>query len=146
MSKAVLFTDAVIHTGRDEAHTASSMLVKNGRIAALDPAETGNARVVSLDGRHVYPCIIDGHIHLLPTVVTSTGFTVCRIENGAVAPHRLDDVADGLGGNPWPGGVMNQDNCILGIYLRPCGQFLQNAQAIVYRLLSCLAAFAEEQS
>ena len=92
MSKALLFTDAVIHTGRDEAHTASSMLVKNGRVVSLDPADAGNSQVVSLGGRHVYPCIIDGHIHLLPTVVTSTGFTVCRIENGAVVPHNIDGV------------------------------------------------------
>ena len=55
---------------------------------------TRGAERVSLGGRHVYPCLIDGHIHLLPTVVTSTGFHVCDIENGRVEPHDLAGVRE----------------------------------------------------
>ena len=96
MAHRIWFTDAVVHTGRTEQETASSLLVEDGRIAALDPraADTRGAERVSLGGRHVYPCLIDGHIHLLPTVVTSTGFHVCDIENGRVEPHDLAGVRE----------------------------------------------------
>jgi len=91
--KKTLFTDAIIHTGRTEEETFSSMLVENGYIKALDPKDTEGAKVVSLGGKHVYPCCIDGHIHLLPTVVLmGQGFDVCKIENGAVVPSDLAGV------------------------------------------------------
>lgn len=103
MGKRILFTDAVIHTGRFEKECYSSMLVENGYIKALDPRDTKGAETVSLGGRHIYPCIIDGHVHLLPTIVVlGQGFDVCRIENGAVVPSdlagvekRLRDFAEG---------------------------------------------------
>lgn len=93
MKRAILYTDAVIHTMRSESDTARSMLVENGRITALDVDEAAGARVLSLGGRHVYPCLIDGHVHLLYTVVLSgSGFDLCRIENGAITPRDMAGV------------------------------------------------------
>jgi predicted amidohydrolase YtcJ len=89
LKNSILFTDAVIHTGKSEADTASSMLVKNGRIVSLDDSDCGDSEKISLNGRHVYPCLIDGHMHLLQTVITSVGFTVCKIVNGTVEPHDI---------------------------------------------------------
>lgn len=92
--KRTLFTDAVIHTGESETETFSSMLVENGRIAELDPKDVKGAKVVSLGGLHVYPCLIDGHLHLLQTIVASTGFTVCTIENGRIEPETMAGVEE----------------------------------------------------
>ena len=84
-----------------EENTADSMLVENGKIAALsmtrEEAEQtfgrGKVKIVSLRGQHVYPCLIDGHVHLLQTIVLlAEGFDVCRIENGGVVPRNLAGV------------------------------------------------------
>lgn len=92
MGKAVLFTDVTVHTGRSETDTASSMLVEDGRVAALDVAP-GGVRRVSLGGRHAYPCLIDGHTHLLSTVVLAAeGFDVCRITERGVEPADMAGV------------------------------------------------------
>jgi len=105
--KKILYKNAVIHTMESETATASSMLVENGYIAALDVAYAEGAEVVDLKGQHVYPCMLDGHTHLLPTVVLAgNGFEICRIENGAVVPNtmagiekRLREFAEGKGKN-----------------------------------------------
>ncbi len=95
--RRILFTDAVIHTGRSETEIASSMLVESGRIAALDPASPPPCTRVSLRGKHVYPCLIDGHTHLLSTVVVAgAGFDVCEIEKGGVAPADMAGVEQRL--------------------------------------------------
>ena len=93
--RPILFTDGLIHTMESEEAVASAMLVENGRIQILDPTpeQAKGARVVSLAGRHVYPCLIDGHVHLLYTVVLlAAGFDVCRIADGKVLPEDLEGV------------------------------------------------------
>lgn len=93
MAQSILFTDAVVHTGRTEAETFRHMLVKDGRVAALfdgKPPAKSCGREVSLGGAHVFPCLIDAHVHLLPSIVLlAAGFEACRIENGRVEPHDL---------------------------------------------------------
>ncbi|HWQ59403.1 MAG TPA: amidohydrolase family protein [Clostridia bacterium] len=93
MAKPVLFTDAVFHTGRTEVEAFRHMLVKNGRVEALvdeEPPAGSYSRAVSLGGAHVFPCLVDAHVHLLPTIVLlAAGFEACRIENGRVEPHDL---------------------------------------------------------
>lgn len=99
--KRVLFTDAVIHTMESEKAFATSMLVENGVIRALSVTRKeaeqlcgpGNVTCVSLQGRHVYPCMTDGHVHLLQTLVLlAEGFDVCRIQSGGVVPDSLAGV------------------------------------------------------
>ena len=93
----ILYTDAIIHTMDSESSVARSMLVKSGRIAALDVESSPGARIVSLGGRHVYPCLIDGHVHLLPTVVLAgNGFEICRIADGAVVPRDMAGIERAL--------------------------------------------------
>ena len=97
--KKILFTDAVIHTMEKKDTVASAMLVEEGRIKMLDPApeQMKGSRVVSLKGRHVYPCLIDGHVHLLYTVVLlAAGFDVCRILDGKVIPENMKGVERAL--------------------------------------------------
>lgn len=95
--KRILYKDAVIHTMESEDAAASSMLVENGRITALDVESADGAEEVSLGGRHVYPCLIDGHVHLLPTVVLSAaGFDLCKIQDGKVVPDCLAEIEEKL--------------------------------------------------
>jgi len=93
VAKPALYTDAVIHTGRTEAETFCHMLVENGRVAALyeqKPPRESYGREVSLGNRHVYPCLIDAHVHLLPTIVLlAAGFEACSIANGRVEPRDM---------------------------------------------------------
>lgn len=97
--RRILYKDAVIHTMESEETTASSMLVENGRIKALNVETADGAQTVSLGGRHVYPCLIDGHVHLLPTVVLSAaGFDLCKIQDGKVAPDCLAEIEKKLRG------------------------------------------------
>ncbi len=91
--KRILYKNAVIHTMESETATASSMLVENGYISALNVEAAQGAEIVDLKGQHVYPCMIDGHTHLLSTVVLAgNGFEICSIENGAVTPDTMDGI------------------------------------------------------
>ncbi|NLZ69375.1 MAG: amidohydrolase family protein [Spirochaetales bacterium] len=92
MAKTILFTDAIIHTMQEDYPLASSMLVQKGRIVALDPRNVKRAKIVSLKGQHVYPCLIDSHLHLLPTLVAFTGFKLSTITEGKVLPSTLKGV------------------------------------------------------
>lgn len=93
MGKSILFEDAIIHTGRTEEETFSSMLVKDGRIVELNPKSANGAKRISLGGKHVYPCLIDGHVHLLYTVVMAgQGFDICTISDGNVVPNTMECV------------------------------------------------------
>lgn len=97
MAKRILFTDCIIHTGRAKNDVAHSMLVQSGRIIALDAADSKGAKKVSLAGRHIYPCLIDSHLHLLATVVLAAGgFDLCRIENEQVVPDALCGIEKSL--------------------------------------------------
>ncbi|MDO4572599.1 MAG: amidohydrolase family protein [Clostridia bacterium] len=93
MARTLFFTDAIIHTGRAEGETAASMLVRDGRVLALDTEPEGRHERIPLGGRHVYPCLIDGHMHLLPTVVlAAAGFDLCHIGERGVEPHDLKGI------------------------------------------------------
>lgn len=100
--RQTLFTNALIHTGRTEAEVFSAMLVEKGHIKALYSAEEaaayrGKAKVVDLQGRHVYPCLIDGHVHMLLTIaVMAMGFNLCQITARGVEPNTMKGVEERL--------------------------------------------------
>jgi predicted amidohydrolase YtcJ len=65
----LIVTDAVFVTMAPSAGPAEAMLVRDGRIAALGPAEevraaAAGAKVVRLDGATVIPGLIDAHCHV----------------------------------------------------------------------------------
>ncbi|MGN1442322.1 MAG: amidohydrolase family protein, partial [Acutalibacteraceae bacterium] len=100
--RKTLFTNAVIHTGRTESEVFSSMLTENGVIKELYPTEKApvpgkNTKVIDLKGQHVYPCLIDAHVHMLLTVaVMAMGFNICEITAEGVQPHTLKGVEERL--------------------------------------------------
>src|SRR6516225_1831823 len=75
----VLLTDADIVTMAARAGPARSMLVRDGQIAAVGPAERvgaaaePGARVAGLDGAAVIPGLIDAHCHLCDVGYLASG-------------------------------------------------------------------------
>jgi predicted amidohydrolase YtcJ len=75
----VLVTDADIVTMAAGAEPARSMLVLDGRIAAVGPAERVHGaappgtRVVRLEGAAVIPGLIDAHCHLCDVGYLASG-------------------------------------------------------------------------
>lgn len=97
MSREILFTNGVFHSGLTESDTFSHMTVRGGRITGTyrERPRGSFASVQDLGGQHVYPCLIDAHVHLLLTVaVMAMGFSVCEITPGGVEPHTIDGVAE----------------------------------------------------
>lgn len=93
--KKILYYDGVIHSGVTEQETFSAMEVTEGKITGLfDKAPDKKYRKrISLGGRHVYPCLIDGHMHLLYTIaVMAKGFNVCEITADGVVPDTIAGV------------------------------------------------------
>lgn len=86
-----LYKNAVFHSNIDEQDTFAYMTVDKGRITGtykLHPE--GRFEEVDLKGRHVFPCLIDGHTHMLLTVaVLAMGFNICEIGSEGVEPKTM---------------------------------------------------------
>jgi len=93
--KKMLYYDGIFHSGVTEQDTFAAMEVTDGKITAVYdcvPKDYRGKRV-SLGGQHVYPCLIDGHTHLLFTIaVMAKGFNVCEITSEGVLPNTLAGV------------------------------------------------------
>lgn len=95
-----LFINGVIHSGPTHEQIAGAMLVENGIIKTIfdeknmvDLAVHEGAKIVDLKGRYVYPCLIDGHTHMLLTIaVMAMGFNICEITARGVEPNTIDGV------------------------------------------------------
>ena len=94
--KSTLFYDGIFHSGVSEDDTFRYLEVTDGTITGIyqeKPAEVRYAKEVSLGGKHVYPCLIDGHVHMLFSIaVMAMGFNVCEIAKDGVEPHNLAGV------------------------------------------------------
>ncbi len=90
-----LFYDGIFHSCRSENDTFSYMTVSDGMISGtfVQKPEGHFDREISLFGQHVYPCLIDSHVHLLFTIVhMALGMQVCEITGSGVEPHDLAGV------------------------------------------------------
>ena len=75
-----------------EEDTVDYMLVRDGRIASAGKGtpDFPKAEKHDLKGKHVYPCLIDGHVHLLLTIaVMAMGFNACEITSDGIEPHTM---------------------------------------------------------
>ena len=86
-----LYKNAVFHSGLTEQDSFSFLLEDKGRIVGTYKTRPeGKYHEVDLKGRHVYPCLIDGHTHMLLTVaVLATGFNICEIGSDGVQPRSM---------------------------------------------------------
>lgn len=89
-----LFTNATFHSMVSEDDEFSFMTVKNGKITGtFKEKPTGKFNVVDLGGRHVYPCLIDGHMHISLTLQSiASGLNICEITRDGLKPNNLSDV------------------------------------------------------
>lgn len=115
-----LFANATFHTMESETDAHRTMLVEDGRIAAFDLDEADprakGAERVDLHGLHVYPALIDAHLHLLETVALS-GISVqlCDVVDGRIEPHNLAGIEAKIrehAARTKPGDLMVCSNCI----------------------------------
>ena len=98
--KTILFYNGICHSMRAEDDVFSAFTVSGGRITRVYKAdEAANLRpsdfkdAVDLGGQHVYPCLIDGHTHMLLTIaVMAMGFNACEITKTGVEPHTIAGV------------------------------------------------------
>ncbi len=86
-----LYKNAVFHSGLSERDTFSYLLEDKGRIVGTyNSRPEGSFKEIDLQGRHVYPCLIDGHTHMLLTVaVLAMGFNICEIGAEGVVPKTM---------------------------------------------------------
>ena len=97
-----VFYHAEIHTMKDGDPVFFAMEVKDGQVARLFSEEEFREKfrepgkdMTDLGGRHVYPCLIDPHVHLLYTIaVMAAGFSACRITEHGVEPRTLSEVGE----------------------------------------------------
>ncbi len=115
-----LFVNATFHTMENPADARRSMLVEDGTIVGFDLAED-DARVrgsatVDLDGMHVYPALIDAHLHLLETVALSgVSMQLCEVVDGRIEPHNLAGIEAKIrahAAQAKPGDLLICSNCI----------------------------------
>ncbi len=97
MKKSV-FYNGVFHSMLSEADSFYAMEVTDGRISRVYPSkdsfpDSEKTNGTDLCGRHVYPCLIDGHTHMLLTVsVMAMGFSACQITPEGIFPNTVDGV------------------------------------------------------
>ena len=94
----ILFYNGKIHTMLSESDCQSYMVVENGRIKQIGSGEAPVSKFKNkedLGGKHVYPCLIDAHVHLLETVaVMAMGFNACEITSEGIRPNTIAKVAE----------------------------------------------------
>lgn len=94
--KRILFYDGIFHSGVSETDTFRFLEVTDGIITGTyqeKPSNVRYAKEISLEGKHVYPCLIDGHVHMLSSIaVMAMGFSVCEITGDGIEPHDLAGV------------------------------------------------------
>lgn len=64
-SQAIAFTNATIIDGQsDQPITATTLVVKDGKILSIGGLAPENAKVIDLKGKYLLPGLIDAHVHL----------------------------------------------------------------------------------
>lgn len=95
---STLFYNAVFHSGISEEDEFSYMAVEKGIITGTwkkRPADLRFEKEIDLRGKHVYPCLIDGHMHMLFTIaVAAMGFDACEITPEGVRPDTMDGIEE----------------------------------------------------
>ena len=91
----MIYYNGIFHSMLSEDDTFWGMEIKDGRITRIIKDAEAVSDGVDLQGKHVYPCLIDGHTHMLLTVaVMAMGFNACEITSSGVEPHTISGVAE----------------------------------------------------
>ena len=92
--KEKLFKNGIFHSMKEEGDTFSFMTVRGKKISGTyNVRPEGSFEEIDLGGRHVYPCLIDGHVHMLFTIgVMAMGFDICSVTKDGIKPDNLKDI------------------------------------------------------
>lgn len=92
----MIYYNGVFHSLKSEQDVFYGMEIEDKRIKKIYrsadelPSKDG---AFDLKGKHVYPCLIDGHTHMLLTIsVLAMGFNACEITPRGVEPHTIAGV------------------------------------------------------
>lgn len=87
--KPVALINGVLHTVSGPVIEAGTIVFDNGRITEMGPRmqPPPNADVIDLQGRHVYPGMIESHSQLGLTELSSTRATIDTSETGLLNPN-----------------------------------------------------------
>lgn len=87
--KPVLLRGATVHTVSGADLAATDVLLRDGKIAAIGPnlAAPGDATVVDVAGKHVYPGLISAQTSLGLVEISSVAGSVDMSETGALNPN-----------------------------------------------------------
>jgi len=87
--KPVALVNGVLHTVSGPVIEAGTIVFDNGRITEMGPRmqPPPNADVIDLQGRHVYPGMIESHSQLGLTELSSTRATIDTSETGLLNPN-----------------------------------------------------------
>jgi imidazolonepropionase-like amidohydrolase len=93
--RPVALTNAVIHTVSGPVIERGTLVFQSGRITELGPQvqPPAGAEIIDLQGRHIYPGLIEAHSQLGLTEISSTRATVDHTETGNINPSVAAHVA-----------------------------------------------------
>ncbi|MEY2725433.1 MAG: hypothetical protein RLZZ458_1300 [Planctomycetota bacterium] len=93
--RPVALTNAVIHTVSGPVIERGTLIFQSGRITELGPQiqPPAGAEIIDLQGRHIYPGLIEAHSQLGLTEISSTRATIDHTETGNINPSVAAHVA-----------------------------------------------------
>ena len=129
-SEPILVTNAVIHTVSGETLAGGQMLFSEGRIMAISAAEIedSGARVIDMEGRHVYPGLIAAHTALGLVEISAVRATVDVAEPGLVNPNVRTEVAVNPDSELIP---VTRANGVLAALSVPSGGLIRGTSAVI---------------
>ena len=126
----ILVTNAVIHTVSGATIADGQMLFSDGRIAAISSRgiEDPDARVIDLEGRHVYPGLIAAHSALGLVEISAVRSTLDVAEPGLVNPNARTEVAVNPDSELIP---VARANGVLAALSVPSGGLIRGTSAVI---------------
>ena len=129
-SEPILITGAVIHTVSGDTLAGGQMLFGEGRIMAISAAEIEDpgARVIDLQGRHVYPGLIAAHTAIGLVEISAVRATVDLAEPGLVNPNVRTEFAVNPDSELIP---VARANGVLAALSVPSGGLIRGTSAVI---------------
>lgn len=124
----IALTNATIHTGNGQVLTNSTIVFSDGKITAIGAAAPGNAKIIDLKGKHVYPGVIAANTNLGLVEVGAVRATADFTELGDVNPSIRSLVAYNTDSK-----VINtlRSNGVLLAHIVPSGGSISGTSSVV---------------
>ncbi len=129
-SEPTLVTNAVIHTVSGATVTDGQMLFRDGSIASISSGDVdvGDARVIDLEGLHVYPGLLASHTSIGLVEISAVRATVDVAEPGLVNPNARTEVAINPDSELIP---VTRANGVLAALSVPSGGLIRGTSAVI---------------